>query len=605
MANREHEGDVRLSGLPEQVLYGVAYYAEYQPYDRLERDLDLMAQAGLTVIRVGESVWSTWEPEDGRFELEWLAPVLDGAHARGIKVILGTPTYAMPPVAGAQVPGGHGRAQDRRAHPLRPPPGRRLLARRVPLARRPGRAPGRRPLRAAPGRDRLPGRQRARAWSSSTTAPRSRASSTRCGPSTTTSPRSTASGASSTGRTGSRAGTSCGRRTATPSPPTTSPGGATSRRSRPTSSPRRPTIVRELARPDQFVTTCMALSRPAFDPRELNRASLDVAAVNPYYPMQDALTMPEAPAGRAEARLDPPLRRVGDPLPGRPHLRGAAAAVPRHRDQRALDRRARTRTSPPSTASGARRRGRSWRAARGWSSTGIGTRSTTATSSTGSACSTTTASPAAATTRSSGSRATSQRAGDAVVGLVPHADVALLYSRESKWAMEFHPPLATDDGRRRPRLLRAHLHPLLRGPVRGRRRGRDHLRAGLRGDRASGADRARASTSPTTRCWTACSPTRRAADTSCSSFRGGYADEEARPRTVTQPARLTEAVGATYDEYTNLTAPVRRERRLQWRRHRLGRRTATHHRRDARCATSIRISDAGRRSPPTSTGRAE
>ena len=50
------------------MLYGVAYYAEYQPYDRLERDLDLMAEADLTVIRVGESVWSTWEPEDGRFE---------------------------------------------------------------------------------------------------------------------------------------------------------------------------------------------------------------------------------------------------------------------------------------------------------------------------------------------------------------------------------------------------------------------------------------------------------------------------------------------------------------------------------------------------------
>ncbi len=39
-------------------------------------------------------------------------------------------------------------------------------------------------------------------------------------------------------------------------------------------------------------------------------------------------------------------------------------------------------------------------------------------------------------------------------------------------------------------------------------------------------------------------------------FRGAYADDEARPRTVTQPARLTEAVGATYNEYTNLTAPV-------------------------------------------------
>jgi beta-galactosidase len=41
------------------------------------------------------------------------------------------------------------------------------------------------------------------------------------------------------------------------------------------------------------------------------------------------------------------------------------------------------------------------------------------------------------------------------------------------------------------------------------------------------------------------------------SFRGAYADAEARPRTVTQPARLTEAVGASYGEYTNLTAPVR------------------------------------------------
>ena len=87
VANRRRE----LPRLPEPILYGVAYYAEYQPYDRLERDLDLMAAAGLTVIRVGESVWSTWEPEDGRFELDWLEPVLDGAHARGISVVLGTP----------------------------------------------------------------------------------------------------------------------------------------------------------------------------------------------------------------------------------------------------------------------------------------------------------------------------------------------------------------------------------------------------------------------------------------------------------------------------------------------------------------------------------
>ena len=79
------------------IRYGAAYYAEYQLSDRVEADLDLMLAAGFTVIRVGESVWSTWEPTDGHFEFEWLRPVLDGARARGIDVILGTPTYAIPP----------------------------------------------------------------------------------------------------------------------------------------------------------------------------------------------------------------------------------------------------------------------------------------------------------------------------------------------------------------------------------------------------------------------------------------------------------------------------------------------------------------------------
>src|SRR4051812_8168449 len=86
-------GSPRFSG----VLFGAAYYAEYQPTDRLEADLDLMQQAGFSVIRVGESVWSTGEPRAGDFALEWLQRVLDGAHQRGIGVILGPPTYAVPP----------------------------------------------------------------------------------------------------------------------------------------------------------------------------------------------------------------------------------------------------------------------------------------------------------------------------------------------------------------------------------------------------------------------------------------------------------------------------------------------------------------------------
>jgi beta-galactosidase len=83
--------------LPNGVPFGAAYYAEYQPVDRLKEDLDLMRNGDFTVIRVGESVWSTWEPRDGVFDLDWLQPVLDAANERGIGVIIGTPTYAVPP----------------------------------------------------------------------------------------------------------------------------------------------------------------------------------------------------------------------------------------------------------------------------------------------------------------------------------------------------------------------------------------------------------------------------------------------------------------------------------------------------------------------------
>ena len=78
-------------------LYGAAYYHEYHATPRLAEDMKLMVEADLTVIRVGESVWSTWEPADGVFEVEWMQEILDAAHANGIRVILGTPTYATPP----------------------------------------------------------------------------------------------------------------------------------------------------------------------------------------------------------------------------------------------------------------------------------------------------------------------------------------------------------------------------------------------------------------------------------------------------------------------------------------------------------------------------
>ena len=52
----------------DKPLYGAAYYAEYSPTDHLDEDIRLMKEAGLTVVRVGESTWSLFEPQDGQFE---------------------------------------------------------------------------------------------------------------------------------------------------------------------------------------------------------------------------------------------------------------------------------------------------------------------------------------------------------------------------------------------------------------------------------------------------------------------------------------------------------------------------------------------------------
>lgn len=82
------------------VLYGAAYYNEYMPADlqrgRLEKDVSLMKEAGISVVRMGESTWSLWEPADGQFEYAWMDRIVDAMGRAGIKVIMGTPTYSIP-----------------------------------------------------------------------------------------------------------------------------------------------------------------------------------------------------------------------------------------------------------------------------------------------------------------------------------------------------------------------------------------------------------------------------------------------------------------------------------------------------------------------------
>ena len=80
----------------KQLLYGVAYYDEYMPYERLEKDVDMMKEAGINVVRIAESTWSTHEPQNGVFDFSSVDRVLNAMHSAGIKVIVGTPTYAIP-----------------------------------------------------------------------------------------------------------------------------------------------------------------------------------------------------------------------------------------------------------------------------------------------------------------------------------------------------------------------------------------------------------------------------------------------------------------------------------------------------------------------------
>jgi beta-galactosidase len=83
-------------GTMTDVLYGAAYYHEYMPYERLDKDVAMMKEAGITVVRMGESTWSLWEPQDGHFEYAWMDRVVEAMGKAGIKVIMGTPTYSIP-----------------------------------------------------------------------------------------------------------------------------------------------------------------------------------------------------------------------------------------------------------------------------------------------------------------------------------------------------------------------------------------------------------------------------------------------------------------------------------------------------------------------------
>ena len=80
----------------DSILVGVAWYPEQWPEARWEEDLKLMQAANIKVVRIAEFAWSTMEPSEGHYDFAWLDRAIELAAKHHIVSVLGTPTAAPP-----------------------------------------------------------------------------------------------------------------------------------------------------------------------------------------------------------------------------------------------------------------------------------------------------------------------------------------------------------------------------------------------------------------------------------------------------------------------------------------------------------------------------
>ncbi|MFM9553884.1 MULTISPECIES: beta-galactosidase [Streptomyces] len=561
-----------MAALPDRVLFGAAYYHEYQPYERpaerLKTDLDLMADAHVSVIRVGESVWSTWEPENGTFDLDWLQPVLDGAHERGISVVLGTPTYAAPPWLARQYPeitaerrtgermGWGARQEIDFTHPAFRFHAERVIRKIVArYADHPAvigfqvdNEPGLHlfhnhgvfqrfvdHLRAKYGDVETLNREwglvywshRLSTWADLWT------------PDGNEQPQYDVAWREFQARQvtefiGWQAD-----------------------------------IVREYASPEQFVTTCISYTRQGVEDDELS-ARLDIASGNPYYDMQDGLLLPDpTPDGHEQkwkttgvwalyqtadwmfsSRQEPFLvtetnaGSIGMAWDNRPGYDGQwrqAAWALVSRGARMIEY---------------------WH----WHTLHFGAETYWG------GILPHTGQPGRTYAELARLGAEFETAGPLVAGLEPDADITLVYSTPSKWLMQKYPPLATPDGEPDPAAYHRIFDPFYRGAFEAGRQVRIvHARQlhDPSGERAGLTPEDAVRRHPVlvvpalylvadaTLDWFAAYA--EAGGHLVLSPRTGYADHEARARTEPAPGRLAEPAGVHYDEFSNLTheIPVR------------------------------------------------
>jgi beta-galactosidase len=539
--------------LPARVLFGAAYYHEYQPRERLKTDLDLMVDARFSVIRVGESVWSTWEPENGRFDLDWLQPVLDGAHERGIAVVLGTPTYAVPPWLARLYPEIAGERSTGRAIPWGARqevdfthPAFRFHAERVIraiLARyadhpavigfQVDNEPGNELLHNRGVFQRFVDELRRtygdvetlnREWGLVYWSHRLSTWADLWTPDGNVQPQYDVAwrrfqAQQTTEFIGWQAG-----------------------------------IVREFARPEQFVTTCIAYDRPALEDDLLTDA-LDVTAGNLYYTMQDGLALPDTTTARQYWTTT-----------GTWALYASADRIFSSRQEPFLV----TETNASSIGFAWNNRPAydgQWRQA-AWALVSRGARMVEywhwhtlhfgAETYWGGVLPHS-GEPGRTYRELARVGAELETAGELVAGLVPDADVAMVYSMPSKWLMQKYPPLAREDGSPDDRAYHGLFDPFYRGA----------FDAGLQvrivhARQLAEADLCPVLVVPGLYVVDDATLERLVAYAEAGGHlvlgpRTGYADHEARARAERAPGRLSGPAGVWYDEFSNIAdeLPVR------------------------------------------------
>ena len=78
------------------LMHGSAWYPEQWPEAEWGADLARMRAAGMNMVRIGEFAWSSLEPAEGRYELDWMERAVAAAARHGMVTIIGTPTDTPP-----------------------------------------------------------------------------------------------------------------------------------------------------------------------------------------------------------------------------------------------------------------------------------------------------------------------------------------------------------------------------------------------------------------------------------------------------------------------------------------------------------------------------